>query len=58
MIMNEKIYAYLTKLRASGRINMMHSGQYLEREFGLTPREAKTAVLHWMTTFKREKTNA
>jgi hypothetical protein len=53
--MNEKIYAYLTKLRASGRINMMHSGQYLEREFGLTPREAKTAVLHWMTTFKREK---
>ena len=56
--MNEKIYAYLTKLRASGRINMMHSGQYLEREFGLTRAEAKTAVLYWMTTFKREKTNA
>jgi len=54
MTKDEKIYAYLTKLRASGRINMMHSGRYLEREFDLTPREAKAAVIHWMTTFKRE----
>ena len=55
--MNEKIYNYLTELRASGRINMMHSGQYLEREFGLTRAEAKAAVLHWMKTFKREVTH-
>lgn len=55
--MNEKIYNYLTELRASGRINMMLSGQYLERKFGLTRAEAKAAVLHWMNTFKREATN-
>ena len=58
MTKDQKIYTYLTELRASGRINMMHSGRYLEREFGLTPREAKAAVIHWMTTFKREKSNA
>ena len=52
--MDEKIYNYLTKLRASGRINMMHSGQYLERKFGLTRAEAKVAVLQWIKTFKRE----
>jgi hypothetical protein len=52
--MDQKIYDYLTKLRASGRVNMMHSGKYLQRDFDLSPAEAKAAVLHWMKTFKRE----
>jgi len=53
--MNEKINAYLTALRDSGRINMFGATPYLEDRFGLTRREAKAALLNWMSTFKREQ---
>lgn len=53
--MENKINAYLTALRDSGRINMMGATPYLEDRFGLTRREAKAALLHWMATFKREQ---
>ena len=49
------IYAYLNALRDSGRINMLGATPYLEDRFGLTRREAKAALLHWIATFKREE---
>ena len=52
--MNPDIYPYLNALRDSGRINMMGAGVYLQRDFGLSPREAKAALLQWIKTFKRE----
>ena len=52
--MNPNIYTYLNALRDSGRINMMGAGVYLQRDFGLSPREAKAAVLQWINTFKQE----
>jgi len=55
--MNPDIYAYLDALRATGRINMMGAGVYLQRDFGLNRYEAKMAVLQWIKTFKRENTN-
>ena len=53
--MNPNIYTYLNALRDSGRINMMGAGVYLQRDFGLSPFEAKAAVLQWIKTFKREE---
>jgi hypothetical protein len=55
--MNPNIYTYLNALRDSGRINMMGAGVYLQRDFGLSPREAKAAVLQWINTFKQETKN-
>jgi hypothetical protein len=54
--MNEKIYAYLTALRDSGRINMFGATPFLMERFGLTRKQASVALLDWMATFKRETT--
>jgi hypothetical protein len=52
--MEKQINAYLIALRDSGRINMFGATPYLQDRFGLTRSEAKAALLHWMSTFKRE----
>lgn len=53
----ETIYKYLEALRDSGAINMWGAGAYLERDFGLTRREAKAALLDWFESFNtQEKT--
>ena len=39
---------YLKELRDDGSVNMMGAGPYLQREFGVTRREARDIVLYWM----------
>lgn len=56
--MTQQINQYLTALRDSGKVNMFGATPYLQDRFGLTRAEAKAALLHWMSTFKQEKTNA
>jgi len=46
---------YLDGLRQSGVTNMFGAAPYVERDFGLSPKEAKEATVHWMRNFKREK---
>lgn len=48
----ETIFKYLEALRDSGAINMWGAGAYLERDFGLSRREAKTMLLDWFESFK------
>jgi hypothetical protein len=52
--MNDKINAYLSALRDSGRINMFGATPYLQDRFGLTRAEAKAALIQWMESFKQE----
>ena len=47
------IYAYLTALRDSGRINMFGATPYLQDRFGVTRKEATAALINWMNTFKQ-----
>ena len=47
------IYAYLTALRDSGRINMFGATPHLQDRFGLTRKEATAALINWMNTFKQ-----
>ena len=52
--MQEEYNEYLTELRDSGETNMFGAAPYLMSEFGLDKREAKTACLEWMRTFKEK----
>ena len=47
------IYAYLTALRDSGRINMFGATPYLQDRFVLNRKEATAALINWMETFKQ-----
>ena len=49
----EAIFKYLEALRDSGAINMWGAGAYLERDFGLSRREAKTMLLDWFESFRK-----
>ena len=51
--MEQKINAYLTALRDSGKVNMMGATPYLQRDFGMTRYQARDALLHWINTFKQ-----
>ena len=47
---------FLNDLRESGITNMLGAGPFLEREFWLSPDEARAYLAEWMTTFgKRQK---
>ena len=48
--MNEYL-EYLDALRESGVTNMFGAGSYLAAEFGLSRKEAKDVLVHWMNTF-------
>ena len=41
-------FDYLNELRDSGDTNMLGAGAYLEAEFDLDRREAKTILMAWM----------
>ena len=45
------IFDYLDKLRESGVTNMFGAGSYLERDFNMTKREAREALIAWMDAF-------
>lgn len=43
---------YLIQLRNSGETNMWGAAPYLQREFGLTYKEAKDILLAWIKSFE------
>ena len=49
--MDKDYKEFLDDLRESGVTNMFGAGQYLQEEFGVDRREAKTIVLEWMKSF-------
>lgn len=53
--MNEmkEYFDYLVELRDSGETNMWGAAPYLEREFGLSRKEAKDILLAWIDSFKK-----
>lgn len=46
-------FEYLKSLRDSGVTNMFGAAPYLEREFGLTHKQAVFVLSRWMESFKR-----
>lgn len=44
----QKYDNYLELLRQSGVTNMFGAAPYLQQEFGLSRREARDALMHWM----------
>lgn len=49
---------YLDRLRKSGITNMFGACPYLEQAFGLSRREAKMILTHWMKTFSERHKGA
>jgi hypothetical protein len=49
----ENIFKYLNDLRDSGVTNMWGASAYLERDLGLSKREAKDALLEWIASFNK-----
>ena len=45
----QQYYDYLDALRLSGVTNMFGAAPYLQREFGLSSREARDILLQWMS---------
>jgi len=45
----EQYNEYLDQLRDSGVTNMWGASVYLEEEFDIPPKEAKDALVAWMT---------
>ena len=53
--MNEmkEYFDYLVELRDSGETNMWGAAPYIQREFGVTYKEAKDILLAWIESFKK-----
>ena len=43
---------YLLELRDSGETNMWGAAPYVEREFGVTKKEARQILIEWIESFK------
>ncbi len=50
-IVTDELLDYLDDLRDSGVTNMFGAGAYLEAEFDMTQRDARTVLFYWMRTF-------
>ena len=44
-------YVYLEKLRQSGVTNMFGAAPYLQKQYGLNPREARKVLGSWMDNY-------
>lgn len=47
----KEVFEYLDELRESGITNMFGAGSYIQQEFSVTKREARTLPIEWMETF-------
>ena len=56
-VVTDDMLEYLDSLRESGAINMFGAGSYVQEEFCLSRRDAKTVVLYWMQTFDERIAN-
>jgi len=45
-------YVYLEDLRQSGVTNMFGAGPYLQKAYGLNPREARKVLGSWMDNYQ------
>lgn len=54
MQLNEEHREYLVALRDSGVTNMWGAAVYLERDFGMTRREASDVLLQWIKSFDKK----
>jgi len=45
-------YVYLEELRQSGVTNMFGAGPYLQKAYGLNPREARKVLDSWMENYQ------
>jgi|TARA_R110000751_G_scaffold215713_6_gene319160 hypothetical protein len=54
MATDKEYFKYLDDLRKSGVTNMLGSPQYLERNFPVTPNEAKAIFGRWVEQFKND----
>lgn len=50
-VVEEEHLTYLDELRESGVTNMFGAGEYLEDEFGIDKRQARTILNYWMNSF-------
>jgi len=48
---------YLDDLRKSGVTNMFVAGVYLQEQFGISEKEASTALMAWMKNYKEGTNN-
>lgn len=46
-----KYWIYLEKLRRSGVCNMFGATPYIEEEFGVDEKEARTILMDWMHNY-------
>jgi len=51
--MNNEHKEFLDKLRESGVTNMFGARPYLQEEFDLEDKEAKSILSEWMSTFNK-----
>lgn len=47
----EVVFKYLDDLRESGETNMFGAAAYLQRDFDMTPKEAREWLVKWMGNF-------
>jgi len=52
---NLEYFVYLDELRESGVTNMFGAAEYLEAEFGMDRKEARTVLQLWMNQFSSAK---
>ena len=50
-IVEDQHLKYLDELRESGATNMLAARPYVEREFGVSPRQAGEILKYWMHSF-------
>lgn len=50
-------FIYLNRLRESGDTNMFGAAPYVEMEFGVNRREARTIVSDWMQWVDQDPSN-
>ena len=54
-MLTPEIKSYLDDLRDSGVVNMFGATPYLERDWGMTPKQAKEALMTWILTYGGSK---
>jgi len=47
----DEVFEYLDDLRESGVTNMFGAGSYVQGEFNVSEKEARTLLAKWMKTF-------
>jgi uncharacterized protein YciI len=53
-IVTDEHLEYLDNLRESGATNMFGAGPYVQKEFGVDSKTARTILAYWMESFGNE----